>query len=50
MIADNTPVIIGVGQYSERPQDKGYQALSYMDLGGRALAAANQSSDGLAEP
>lgn len=40
MIADNTPVIIGVGQYSERPQDKGYQALSYMDLGGRALAAA----------
>ena len=40
MIADNTPVIIGVGQYSERPQDEGYEALSYMDLGGRALAAA----------
>ena len=33
MIADNTPVIIGVGQYSERVQDEGYEALSYMDLG-----------------
>jgi acetyl-CoA C-acetyltransferase len=40
MIADNTPVIIGVGQYSERVGEPGYEALSYMDLGGRALAAA----------
>ncbi len=40
MIADNTPVIIGVGQYSERPQDDGYQALSHMDLAGNALQAA----------
>ena len=40
MIADNTPVIIGVGQYSERVDDAGYEALSYMDLGGRAFAAA----------
>ncbi|MEL6876784.1 MAG: acetyl-CoA acetyltransferase [Pseudomonadota bacterium] len=40
MIADNTPVIIGVGQHSERVQDEGYEALSYMNLGGRALAAA----------
>jgi acetyl-CoA C-acetyltransferase len=40
MIADNTPVIIGVGQYSERVQDEGYEALSYMDLAGRALSAA----------
>ncbi len=40
MIADNTPVIIGVGQYSERPQDEGYQALSHMDLAGNALQAA----------
>ncbi len=39
-IADNTPVIIGVGQYSERVGEPGYEALSYMDLGGRALAAA----------
>ena len=40
MIADNTPVILGVGQYSERVGEPGYAALSYMDLGGRALAAA----------
>lgn len=40
MVADNTPVIIGVGQYSERVGEPGYEALSYMDLGGRALAAA----------
>jgi acetyl-CoA C-acetyltransferase len=33
-------VIIGVGQYSERVGEPGYAALSYMDLGGRALAAA----------
>lgn len=39
-VPDNTPVIIGVGQYSERVGEPGYQALSYMDLGGRALAAA----------
>lgn len=39
-IADSTPVIIGVGQYSERVGEPGYAALSYMDLGGRALAAA----------
>ncbi len=39
-IADNTPVIIGVGQYSERVDQPGYEALSYMDLAGRALAAA----------
>ncbi|QLC27000.1 acetyl-CoA acetyltransferase [Parasphingopyxis algicola] len=39
-IADTTPVIIGVGQYSERPDDPDYRALSPMDLGGKALAAA----------
>ena len=39
-VADNTPVIIGVGQYSERVGEPGYEALSYMDLAGRALAAA----------
>ncbi len=40
MIADTTPVIIGVGQYSEKVAEPGYEALSYMDLGGRALASA----------
>jgi acetyl-CoA C-acetyltransferase len=40
MIADNTPVIIGVGQYSERVGEPGYEALSYMDLAGRALGSA----------
>lgn len=39
-VADDTPVIIGVGQYSERVGEPGYEALSYMDLAGRALAAA----------
>jgi acetyl-CoA C-acetyltransferase len=40
VIPDTTPVIIGVGQFAERPDDAGYQALSPMDLGGKALAAA----------
>lgn len=39
-VSGNTPVIIGVGQYSERVGEPGYAALSYMDLAGRALAAA----------
>ncbi|MHA6317713.1 acetyl-CoA acetyltransferase [Altererythrobacter sp. CAU 1778] len=38
--ADNTPVIIAVGQASERLGDGGYRALSPMDLAGQALAAA----------
>ena len=33
-------MIIGVGQYSERVGEPGYEALSYMDLAGRALTAA----------
>lgn len=49
MVADNTPVIIGVGQYSEKVGEPGYEALSYMDLGGRALAAAIDDS-AAAEP
>ncbi|EAQ28995.1 acetyl-CoA acetyltransferase [Erythrobacter sp. NAP1] len=40
MVPDNTPVIIGVGQYSERVGEPGYEALSYADLSGRALASA----------
>lgn len=43
-IPDTTPVIIGVGQFAERPDDAGYQALSPMDLGGKALAAAISDS------
>lgn len=37
---DNTPVIIGVGQHSERVGEPGYGELSHMDLGGEALKAA----------
>ena len=40
MVANNTPVIIGVGQYSEKVDKPGYEALSYMDLAGRSLSAA----------
>lgn len=37
---ENTPVIIGVGQVSERVGEDGYAELSHMDLGGMALKAA----------
>ncbi|MFM5923877.1 MAG: acetyl-CoA acetyltransferase [Novosphingobium sp.] len=37
---ENTPVIIGVGQYSERVGEPGYRELSHMDLAGEALKAA----------
>ncbi len=37
---DMTPVIIGVGQVSERPDSSGYAARSSMDLAGAAMAAA----------
>ena len=37
---DSTPVIIGVGQVSERVGDDGYRELSHMDLAGFALNAA----------
>ncbi len=39
-MADNTPVIIGVGQVSERIGEADYRARSPMDLAGDALAAA----------
>ena len=39
-MSGRTPVIIGVGQYSERVTDAGYQALSPMDVAGKALKAA----------
>lgn len=47
-VSDNTPVIIGVGQYSEKVGEPGYEALSYMDLAGRALSAAiaDSAADG----
>lgn len=38
--ADNTPVIIGVGQVSERVGEPGYLERSPMDLAGAALKAA----------
>lgn len=51
MIADNTPVIIGVGQFSHKVSDPDYTPLSYADLGGRALAAAisDSAGEGVAE-
>lgn len=39
-VPDNTPVIIGVGQVSERVGEPGYAELSHMDLAGAALQAA----------
>jgi acetyl-CoA C-acetyltransferase len=39
-IADNTPVIVGVGQVSERVGEPGYLERSPMDLAGAALKAA----------
>ncbi len=39
-VADNTPVVIGVGQFSERVGEPGYAERSHMDLAGAALAAA----------
>ncbi|MCC6924566.1 acetyl-CoA acetyltransferase [Novosphingobium sp.] len=39
-VADNTPVIIGVRQYSERVGEPGYAEMSHMDLAGAALRAA----------
>ena len=45
-IAENTPVIIGVGQFSERVGEPGYAGLSYMGLGGQALTAAIEDAEG----
>jgi acetyl-CoA C-acetyltransferase len=39
-VADNTPVIVGVGQVSERVGEAGYLERSPMDLAGAALKAA----------
>ena len=39
-VPDSTPIIIGVGQVSERPGEPGYRARSPMDLAGDALIAA----------
>ena len=35
-----TPVVVGVGQFSERVEDDGYQGLSAVDLAARAAAEA----------
>ena len=39
-LSDSTPVIVGVGEASERIDARGYAALSPADLAGRAAAAA----------
>ena len=36
----NTPILIGVGEYSERLEDSNYQALSPVQLAVRAVNAA----------
>ena len=40
MLNDRTPVLIGVGQAAERPQDKDYRALSPVELAAEAARAA----------
>lgn len=40
MLNDRTPVLIGVGQAAERPQDSDYRALSPVDLAAEAARAA----------
>jgi acetyl-CoA C-acetyltransferase len=45
-VEDNTPVIIGVGEASERIDAAGYEALSPADLAGRAAAAAVADASG----
>jgi acetyl-CoA C-acetyltransferase len=45
-VDDNTPVIIGVGEASERIDAPDYEALSPADLAGRAAAAALQDAGG----
>lgn len=39
-MSDRTPVVIGVGQFSEKVTDADYRALSPMDVAGEALKAA----------
>jgi len=45
-VADDTPIVIGVGEASERIGAPGYQALSPADLAGRAAAAAVADAGG----
>lgn len=42
----STPVLVGVGQHSERIDDPGYAGLSAADLAGRAAAAALRDTGG----
>ena len=48
-IDPRTPVIIGIGQVSERIGDPGYAARSPMDLAGAALAEAIEDAGGSAD-
>jgi acetyl-CoA C-acetyltransferase len=45
-IDDRTPVLIGVGQFAERPDDADYLGLSAVDLAARAAMAAIEDSEG----
>src|SRR6202012_3264782 len=45
-VPDNTPVVIGVGEASERIGAPGYEALSPADLAGRAAAAPPAGAGG----
>lgn len=50
MIADNTPVLVGAGQFTERLDDAGYKGLSAVDIAAEAARAAltDSGSDELA--
>ncbi len=48
--AEQVPVLIGVGQWSERLDDPGYEALSPVDLAARAVRVAAQDAAGDAAP
>lgn len=46
MIADNTPVIVGVGQFVDRIDDSGYRGLSPADIAAEAARAAIADAGG----
>lgn len=49
LINDSTPVLIGVGQYSERLDDAGYRQLSPTDLAAEAAKVACADAQGATE-
>ena len=48
MIPDNTPVIVGVSQFTERLDDPEYRGLSPADIAARACEAAIADAGGAA--